>query len=261
MAGLSGGIVTRVVVLIVELLAFSWTAAVAWQGAPAAPPKPLVPAAANSIAGNPDDFYGKNVTVTAAVERIVSPTSFTVDQDAKKSDAGEVLVLVDVLNAPVTPNSYVTVIGEVIRHEGGPAIRATSVINAAMIDIAKRLPPPMTADEEVLDKAMKRIGPAFNSVRQAVTAGGSDTVKDDTATLKSAFVEAEGFWKKRGTADAQKWAADARAQADLLAQAVTAGKWDEAKAAVGPLQQTCSACHGAYRQRLDDGSYRLKAEK
>jgi len=250
--------VRRVVVLIVELFALSWTAALALQGTPT---KPLVPAAANSIAAAPDDFYGKNVTVTAAVERILSPTSFTVDQDPKKSGAGEVLVLAEVLNAPLTPNSYVTVIGEVIMHEGGPAIRATSVINAAMIDIAKRRPPPMTADEEILDKAMKRIGPAFNSLRQGVAAGGSDRLKDDLATLKSALAEADGFWKKRGAADAQKWTADARAHADLIAQAVTSGKWDDAKTALGPLQQTCSACHGAYRQRLDDGSYRLKTEK
>jgi hypothetical protein len=252
--------VRRFAVFVVGLLACSWTVAAARQGT-APPPKPLVPAAANSIASDPEAFYGKNVTVTAAVERIVSPTSFTIDQDAKKSDAGEVLVLADVLNAPLTPNSYVTVIGEVIRHEGRPAIRAASVINAAMVDIAKRLPPPMTADEEVLDKAMKRIGPAFNSMRQAVAAGGSDTAANDAATLKTAFAEAEGFWKKHGAPDAQKWAADARARADLLAQAVSAGKWDDAKTAMGPLQQTCSACHGAYRQRLDDGSYRLRTEK
>jgi cytochrome c556 len=249
------------VLVIAGFVALVWTVGVARQGAPQPPPRPLVPAATNSIAGNPESFYGKNVTVTAAVERILSATSFTVDQDAKKAGAGEVLVLVDVLNAPLTPNTYVTVIGEVVRHEGAPAIRAASVINASMIDIAKRLPPPMTADEEVLDKAMKRIGPAFNAMRQAVAAGGSGTAKDDAAALKAAFADADGFWKKQGKPDAQKWSSDARAQADVLAAAVDGGKWDEAKTALGPLQQTCSACHGAYRQRLDDGSYRLRTEK
>jgi hypothetical protein len=252
--------VRRFAIFLVGLLCCSWTAAVARQGAAPAP-KPLVPAATNSIAADPDAFYGKNVTVTAAVERIVSPTSFTVDQDPRKSGPGEVLVLVDVLNAPLTPNSYVTVIGEVVRHEGGLAIRAASVINSAMIDIAKRLPAPMTPDEEKLDKAMKRIGPAFNSMRQAVAAGGGEAAASDAATLEAAFAEAEGFWKKHGAPDALKWAADARARANQLAQAVSAGKWDEAKTALGPLQQTCSSCHGAYRQRLDDGSYRLKTEK
>ncbi len=57
-----------------------------------------------------------------------------------------------------------------------------------------------------------------------------------------------------------KWAGEARAHAETLEAAVTAGKWDEAKAAVGSLQQTCSACHGAYRQRGEDG-YRIRSDK
>ena len=251
----------RVVVVALLVCSASWTVVRARQAAPPASLKPLVPAAANSIVRDPDAFYGKNVTLTAAVDRILSPTAFTVDQDPKKSGADDVLVLVEVLNGPLAVNSYVTVIGEVVRHEGRPAIRAASVINAAMIDIAKRLPPPMTPDEEALDKAMKRIGPAFNALRQAVTAAGSETAKDDAAVLTAAFAEAEGFWKKHEAPDARKWAADARAQTAVLARAVTDGNWDDAKAAVGPLQQTCSACHGTYRQRLDDGSYRLRMEK
>ena len=63
-----------------------------------------------------------------------------------------------------------------------------------------------------------------------------------------------------GVADAQKWAADARAQSEALERAIADGKWDDAKAAAGTLQQACSACHGAYRERLDDGSYRIRTE-
>jgi hypothetical protein len=252
--------VSRVCASLILCFALLFSVIHARQGGPPTAAKPLVPAAANSIVANPDAYYGQNVTVTAAVERIVSPTSFTVDQDPRKT-AEELLVLADVLNAPLEPNKYVTVIGEVVRHEGRPAIRATSVLTGAMVDIAKRLPPPMTPEEEALDKAMKRIGPAFNAVRQAIAASGSDTAKDDAAALKTGFAEAEAFWKKRDKPDALKWAADARAQADVLAQAIGAGKWDDAKTAAGALQQVCSSCHGAYRQRLDDGTYRLRTEK
>ena len=250
----------RVLASLILLCALPLTLIHARQAAPSPPPKPLVPAAANSIAANPDAFYGQHVTVTASVERILSPTSFTVDQDPKKS-ADELLVLVDVLNAPLEPNKYVTVIGEVVRHEGGPAIRAASVLTTALVDLAKRLPPPMTPDEEALDKAMKRIGPAFNAVRQAIAAAGGDTAKADAATLKAAFAETEAFWKKRDKPDALKWVADARSHADALERAIGAATWDEAKTAASGLQQSCSACHGAYRQRLDDGTYRLRTEK
>jgi hypothetical protein len=250
---------------LVTVVCLGWASALmqagqgAGQAAPAAP-KPLVPAAANSIAANPDAFLGQIVTVTASIDQVVSPTSFTVDQDPRKPAAGDVLVIAKALNAPLILNSHVTVIGEVVRHEGRPAIRATSVLTAAGLDLAKRIPPPMTPEEEALDKAMKTINPAFGAIRQAVAAAGGENAVQHAATLKQAFIETEAFWKKRGVADAQKWAADARAQSEALERAIADGQWDAAKAAAGTLQQACSACHGAYRERLDDGTYRMRTE-
>ena len=251
--------------VVLTALCFGWAAALiqAGQSAPAptpAAPKPLVPAAANSIAANPEAFLGQVVTVTAAIDQILSPTTFTVDQDPRKAAAGDVLVIAASLSAPLIVNTHVTVIGEVVRHEGRPAIRATSVLTSSGIDLAKRIPPPMTPEEEVLDKTMKSINPAFAAIRQAVATAGGENAAQHAATLKQAFTDTEAFWKKRGVADAQKWAADARAQSEALERAIADGQWDAAKAAAGTLQQACSSCHGAYRERLDDGSYRLRAE-
>jgi cytochrome c556 len=226
--------------------------------APTPAPKPLVPAAASSIASTPDAFYGQNVTVTASTDRILSPTTFVVDQDPGKSGEGGVLVITPELTAPLKINSYVTVIGEVILHDGRPAIRATSVIDSSMKDLAKRLLPPMTPDEEAFDQTMKRIGPAFAALRQAVAAAGADTAKGHAATLKQGFIAAEAFWKKRDKPDAAKWALDARLQAETLERAVRTNSWDDARDAATGLQQTCSACHSTYRERQDDGSYRIR---
>jgi hypothetical protein len=227
---------------------------------PGSPARPLVPAAANSIAANPDAYLGQIVTVTAAVDRVLSSTTFTVGQDPRTPASGDVLVIAQSLSAPLILNAHVTVIGEVVRHEGGVAIRATSVLIAAGIDLARRVLPPLTAEEEVLDKTMKAIGPAFNALRQAVAAAGGDNAAQQATTLEHGFTETAAFWKKRGVADAQKWAADARTQSEALARAINSGKWDEAKTAASALQQTCAACHGAYRERLDDGSYRIRSE-
>lgn len=242
----------RVLLVACALLAPSYVASQEQGQAPA--PKPLVPAAANSIAENPEAFYGQHVTVTAAVERILSPTAFTIDQDPQGS-AADVLVLAETLNAPLTPNSYITVIGEVVRQDGRPAIRAMSVITKAMIDIAKR---PLTPEEEAFDKVMKRIGPAFNALRRALGDPEGADLAAPADELKAAFAETEAFWKTRSVPDAEKWAAEAREQAELLARAVKAEKWDDGKAAASALQQTCSSCHGAYRQRQTDGSYRIR---
>ena len=254
-----GGLrVTRVSVIGLLWCVALLTGGQAGQSPPAPAPKPLIPAAASSIAATPEAFYGQNVSITAAVDRILSPTSFTVDQNPREPGAGEVVVLVDVLTAPLAVNGYVTIIGEVVPHEGRPAIRATSVLTAAMVDLAKRPAVPMTPEEIAFDQVMKRINPAFGAIRQAVSEAAGYEGVEHAVTLKKAFAETETFWKKREKPDAMKWAAEARTHAESLEQAISSRKWDEAKAALTGLQQTCSACHGVYRQRLDDGSYRIK---
>lgn len=249
---------TRFSVTCVLVFAAMLAAVHARQNPPAPGLEPLVPAAASSIAADADAFYGQHVSVTAAVDRILSPTAFTVDQDPRQSGAGEVIVLVDLLTAPLALNSYVTIIGRVVRHEGRPAIRATSVLDTTMVDLARRPVAPMTPDEAAFDQLMKRINPAFGAVRLAVNEAAGDEAREHASALEQGFADAEAFWKKRGKPDARTWAAEARARADSLAQAAAAGRWDEATAAMTGLQQACSSCHAAYRQRMHDGSYRIK---
>ena len=244
------------------------------------PPKPLVPVTATTLASNPDQYYGEWVSVTGVVEQSLSKLTFAVDQGKIKS-SGDVLVLAPRLNSAVDPNTYVTVVGEVVRfdpeeisrkskdyaldlspeivakYRGRPAVLATSVINSKMIDLAKRLPPPMSAEEQAFDNVMKKVGPAFAALRQA-DAATADAATENTALLKQAFADTEAFWKTKGKPDAQQWAQDARKQVDAIEHAASAGKWDEVKTAAGTLGQACQSCHTAYRERFDDGSYRIK---
>lgn len=252
-------------------------------GAPRAPqPQPFVPIAANTLAANPDSYVGRNVSLTAAVDQRFGSTAFTVDQDRMKSGGQDVLVLAPLLTAPVEANSYVTVIGEAVKfdaaavaakmkgampllppdvatkYEGRAAIIAVSVINSAMTDLAKRLPPPMTAEEEALSRQMKQIGPGFNALRQAVTATNAADVAAQAAVLKKGFTEAAAFWKGKPHADAIQWNEDARRAADAVAASAAKADWDALKADVPKLQGACSSCHNQYRERLDDGTYRFK---
>jgi cytochrome c556 len=233
----------------------------AQQAPPAAPPpKPLIPASASSVAANPQQFVGQMLTVYAAVERIVSPTTFTIDQDPRKSGVGEVDVLVPDWTVPPVPNTYVTVIGEMVMADGRPAIKATSVLDAKMVDLAKKALPPLTAEEQAFDAVMKKVQPAFAAIRTAVAESNGEAVKTQAGNLKQAFADTEAFFKQRGKADAQKWAAEARMHAEALSVAAN-GKWDEAKVSVTALQQSCSSCHAVYRERQDDGSYRIRGDK
>jgi cytochrome c556 len=255
------------------------------QAAPApAAPRPAIPAAASSIADKPDTFYGQNVTVYATVEKQLTPTAFIIDQDKSKSTGKEVIVLARRLHEPVAVNSYVTVMGEVVRgdaaeiakrakeaaaglpadvlaqHPNKPVIIATSVITPALNDLAKFIPPPMTPEEEVLDKAMKSVGQANGAVRKGVDGSNLEIIKKNTAILATAFAETETFWKKRGKAEAIKIAQTARAAVDALDKAAAMGNWNEAKTQMNTLGQQCQSCHKEFRERLEDGSFAVRKD-
>jgi cytochrome c556 len=254
--------------------------------APAGPaaPRPAIPAAASSIADKPETFYGQNVTVYATVEKQLTATAFTLDQDKSKSTGKEVIVLAPRLHEKVEPNTYVTVIGEVVRadageiakrakaaaaglpadvlaqHAGKPVILATAVITPALTDLAKFIPPPMTPEEESLDKAMKAVGQANGAVRKGVDGTNAEIVKTQTAILAKAFAETEAFWKKRGKEDAVKIAQTARTAVDGLEKAAAMGNWNDAKTHMTTLGQQCQSCHGTFRERLEDGSFAVKKD-
>jgi cytochrome c556 len=250
--------------------------------APAA--RPAIPAAASSIAAKPDAFYGQYVSVYATVEQSLSPTAFTLDQDRTKSTGKEVVVLAPRLHEPVELNTYVTVIGEVIRadageiakrakasaaglppdvlakHAGKAVILATSVITPALTDLARFIPPPMTPEEASLDKAMKGVGGANGALRKGIDASNVELVKTNTAILAAAFAETEAFWKARNVAEAVKIAQTARAAVDGIDKAVAMGNWNDAKTHNTTLGAQCAACHGSYRERLEDGSFAVKKQ-
>jgi cytochrome c556 len=257
----------------------------AQQQPPAPAPKPLVPVATNTVNANPDAFYGQGVTITAAVEQILSKSAFSVDQHrvggpppAKPTD---VLVLVPTLQSPVDPKSYVTVMGELVKfdpaeiakkakdykidlppevvakYSGRPAMIATSVITEKFVDLAKRLPPPMTADEETLSKVMKQLPPALAALRTGIDGSNADAATKNAAVLKQGFTDIEAFWKPK-KAEPTLWAHDARVKVEGIQASIAGGKWEEAKTAAGTLQQACGTCHNAYRERFDDGSFRIK---
>jgi cytochrome c556 len=147
----------------------------------------------------------------------------------------------------------------IAKYQGQPAILATAVINAAMVDVAKFTPPPLTPEEAAYDKVMKAVGPANAALRKGLDGSNAELVKTNVEILKKSFLDTEAFWKARGKADAMKFAAAARSAAELIELAAAAAKWDDVKTHVNTLGQQCASCHGVYRERLEDGSFAIKA--
>jgi len=145
----------------------------------------------------------------------------------------------------------------VAKYTGRPAMIATSVITEKFVDLAKRLPPPMTADEDALSKVMKQLPPALAALRTGIDGSNLDAATKNAAVLKQGFSDTEAFWKPK-KAEPTQWAHDARVKVEGIQASIAAGKWEEAKTAAGTLQQACGTCHNTYRERFDDGSFRIK---
>jgi cytochrome c556 len=255
------------------------------RGGAATPAKPIVPVAASTVLAHPDQYLGEYISLTAPVEQTLTKSTFSVDQDRTKSDQ-EILVIAPTMTGTVEANAYVTVLGELVKfdpdevkkktaknnysidlspeliakYKGKLAVVATAVVvNATGVDIAKVLPPPLTAEEEAFRKIMLQVGPANTALRSAIEKMDVAATKDQAAILSRAFTQTEAFWKTKGKTDAVGFAAEGKKHADAITAAVAAGKWDDVKASATPLGQQCGACHGVYRERLDDGSFRIKA--
>jgi cytochrome c556 len=257
----------------------------AGAGGAAPAPKPMIPMTAASILLKPDTYWGENVSMMAAVGTVLSKTVFTVNQGKAATGGQDVLVIAPNLYMPVVPNAYLTVQGEVFKfdpaevakraknnyaldlppdvaakYQGRPAVFATGVITAQLVDIGKRLPPPLTAAETALRAAMVEINTNNTALRGGLDPPDAAKIKTQIAALKHGFTEADSFFKSHNASDAAAWSGDALKFVGTM-EAATAGatpKIDDVRTAVTGLNGLCATCHTARRERQDDGSFRFK---
>jgi hypothetical protein len=220
-----------------------------------------------------DDDAGRRadaetVAITGPVRQVLARTAFSIGQP----NGPDAFVVARELQRTVETNAIVTAFGRrtlpgetrdlpadvAARTDGRPAVLATSVLTAEMVDLTKPLPPPATADEEALDAIMKRISSAFTALQQAIDGSKSDEARQQASTLQLAFDEVEAFWVKLARADAVNWALTARVQSEAIGHAAAGSEWASAKTSLNTLGQQCQACHGVYRQAFDDGSFRIR---
>ena len=91
----------------------------------------------------------------------------------------------------------------------------------------------------------------------ATSALDESTAGRNAAILQKGFADTEAFWKAK-KAEPTLWAANAKKEAEAVQAAIAAGKWDDAKTHAAVVAQACGQCHGVYRERFDDGSFRVK---
>jgi cytochrome c556 len=129
-----------------------------------------------------------------------------------------------------------------------------------MEDIGKRLPPPLTPAEIELRDAMQAINANNGGLRTGLASPDAARIKEQIAALKTAFATADRFFKAQKAADAIGWTADAMKAIAAMDAAAAKAQWDDVRTAHATLGGLCTPCHGARRERLEDGSFRFRGE-
>ncbi len=111
------------------------------------------------------------------------------------------------------------------------------------------------SDEYV--KAMKDIRAAMQNVDKAVQASDFEAVSKNAAVVKDAFSLVEKYWNGKAE-DALKLAQTAGKAASDLGVAAGLASGDGVAFSAKELNDTCTACHTAHRERLPDGSFQIK---
>ena len=127
-----------------------------------------VPVATNAIVQDTAAYYGKSVTISAAVEKVLSKTAFAVDQrrvvrgEGVKGFGAPILVIAPSLTGAIKPADYLLIRGEIVKFEpanlarvapdyapdlpaetyatysGGPVLIAKSVKDSQYVELAKQ---------------------------------------------------------------------------------------------------------------------------
>lgn len=138
--------------------------------------------------------------------------------------------------------------------------RAFGVVGAVMLTLAMSLgaQAQKKISEEDYSKVMKEIGPLVQTLRKNVEAGNAADAAKDAARLEVLFKDGAAFWEARKTEDAIAAARTAVTAAGNAAKAASANNMTALAEATKVLGGTCMGCHNAHRERLPDGTYRIK---
>lgn len=113
-------------------------------------------------------------------------------------------------------------------------------------------------DEKEYQNWMKTTGATAGSLRKNLQAQNGEAAAGDAKKLQDIFSQVHDFWMKKKIDDATKFATNARSGFQEVAQHASAGRFDEAQATLKATMANCAGCHGAYREKADDGSWKIK---
>ena len=112
-------------------------------------------------------------------------------------------------------------------------------------------------DEAAFQKEMKSVD-QHNGVLRKLAQKTGDEAATNAEQIAKLYGSMKEFWTKRSVDDAVKWSDEGKAAAVELASAAKSGEAAKAETAFKALSGTCRSCHTAHREKLPDGTYKIK---
>jgi ankyrin repeat protein len=105
---------------------------------------------------------------------------------------------------------------------------------------------------------MKDIATTSGRLKKSVPGGAHEEAATDAQHLDEVFKNVEGFMVKQKMEDAVEIARSMSAAVRELSAAASAHNADGENAALQKANGGCASCHAAHREKLQDGSYKLR---
>ncbi|MBI3680097.1 MAG: cytochrome c [Acidobacteria bacterium] len=118
----------------------------------------------------------------------------------------------------------------------------------------------LAMDEKEYSKKMKAAGDHMGALRKSFQASSLPDVARHAKAMAEALEGTDGFWIEMKRQDALNWSKEGLVAVKELVQAAEAGHADQAKGAMSKLGGSCKSCHDVHREKLADGTYRIKAQ-
>jgi hypothetical protein len=105
---------------------------------------------------------------------------------------------------------------------------------------------------------MKSNNEAMADLNKNLTAKNAAGAQTDIRKVQENLAMAMCYWQIRNVNDAVRFALDGTYGLAQVGVLVSQNKFDDAAAALKPVQANCAGCHMAHRDRAADGSFKIK---
>ena len=109
-----------------------------------------------------------------------------------------------------------------------------------------------------LQAFMKTITGANGGLRKSIMEKNAAETSANAQKMAEAFEKVQAHFEEDHLTDGVNQAKTAHKAAMDLAAAAKAGDWDKASDELKAIGGTCQACHAQYREKLPDGTYKMK---